>query len=119
MKKYLVFLFAIILCSGFVSCDKDNNKGESNIVGEWVESDFTYVFKANGSGCLIMDYTSIGIGVYISNYRWRKTSTMLHLTFDGSGSTSAGTQSYYYTIEGDVLSLWYDDGDFQGAYIKK
>lgn len=119
MKNYLIFIFAIILCIGLVSCGRDSNEGQSNIVGEWVQSNVTYVFKANGSGYLRMDYTFIGLGVQVSNYRWRKTSTMLHLTFDGSGTTSAGTQSYYYTIEGDVLSLWYEDLDFQGAYIKQ
>lgn len=109
-----------MLCGGFVGCSNNEDGSEANgIVGTWEDSSFAYIFNSNGSGYLRMDYTHIDLGIKKANYKWKKTSTMLHLTFDGSGDIGAGTQSYYYTIEDDILSLWYEDGDFKGAYVKQ
>lgn len=112
----LFIVCAILLCT-FTACKKDDN--DAPLIGTWIHTNMSYTFNSDGSGYSTNDGTSWGGHLCISHYKWKHTSSMLHLTFDGSGCTGAGTQSYYYTIENGVLSLWYEDGDFKGAYIKQ
>ena len=119
MKKLFYILCVLAFCSVISACRKDDGRGVSGIVGTWVNSNVSYEFRSDGSGCDKTDLSSAGLKVYVSNFKWNAGATMLHLTYDGSGNHNAGTYSYYYTIEDNVLSIWYDDGEFKGAYIKQ
>lgn len=41
------------------------------------------------------------------------------LSYDGNGDTNKGTYMYYYTLVDDVLTLFYDDGEYKGAYKRQ
>ena len=114
--------FAIMLCGNLTSCSKgDDGDGSmsSKLVGTWVHSNVRLVFKADRTGSDILDLSFINEGLKVSNFKWNVGERMLHLTFDGSGNHYAGTYSYYYTLEDDILSIWYDDGEFRGAFVKQ
>ena len=121
----VVAFFAIMLCGYLTSCSKgdDGDEGDgsisSKLVGTWVHSNVRLVFKADRTGSDILDLSFINEGLEVSNFKWNVGERMLHLTFDGSGNHYAGTYSYYYTLEDDILSIWYDDGEFRGAFIKQ
>ena len=114
----LFIVCAILLCT-FTACKKDDN--DAPLIGTWIYSNTSFTFNANGSGYSTLDGTSWGGVVRVSHYKWKLTSSMLHLTYDGSGGMSPGVvHSFYYTLENGVLSLWWsDDGEFKGAYIKQ
>ncbi len=114
--------FAVMLCGNLTSCSKgeDGDGGvSSKLVGTWVHSNVRLVFKADRTGSDILDLSFVNGGVQVSNFKWNVGELMLHLTFDGSGNHYAGTYSYYYTLEDDILSIWYDDGEFRGAFVKQ
>lgn len=118
----VVTFFAIMLCGNLTSCSKgDDGDGgmSSKLVGTWVYLNTRLVFYADRTGSDILDLSFANGGVKVSNFKWNVGKNMLHLTFDESGNHYAGTYSYYYTLEDGILSIWYDDGEFRGAYVKQ
>ena len=118
----VVAFFAVMLCGNLTSCSKGDvgdRSMSSKLVGTWVHLNVRLVFKADRTGSDILDLSFINEGLKVSNFKWNVGERMLHLTFDGSGNHYAGTYSYYYTLEDDILSIWYDDGEFRGAFVKQ
>lgn len=117
MKKLFYSLVIATLCCLSVACNKDDN-GNSGLVGTWNYSNVYLILNPNGTGSQVLDFSSSGQGQSISNFTWNQTNSMIHLNHDGLGNMSAGIRSYYYTLNSNILELWYDDGDFFGAFTR-
>lgn len=123
MKKVFCLMLITLLCSTFFSCsEEDDPSGDSELVGTWKYLNAYYVFNSDGTGYDYLEINGSKGGYY---FTWKLGTNMLHLTYDGTGFNTSGyhtkgTITLYYTLEDDVLSLWYaDDGLFHGAYMKQ
>lgn len=116
MKNLKLLLFAFAALFLFSCSDDDNEKSLSSIVGRWEKSNTAFVFNSNKTGCHETDLRDEGLGVIRSRFTWSMSDAQLFLTYDGSGSHIKGTFMYYYVLVDDVLSVYYDDWSFMGAY---
>ena len=114
----LAVLFCIVACGGDDEND-DSSSSSSPIVGCWGYSNVTYVFESDKTGYYEIDMKSEGLGVRRDDFTWKCSATQLFLSYDGNGDTNKGTYMYYYTLVDDVLTLFYDDGEYKGAYKRQ
>lgn len=119
MKKIKILQLVLLLfvAINIASCSDDENSSPS-LVGRWQKSNTAFVFKSDNTGYYETDLSSFGLGTRKSNFTWRSSAAQLFLTYDGSGGHNKGTFMYYYTLADDVLSVYYDDWDYMGAYKK-
>ncbi|MDE6864674.1 MAG: lipocalin family protein [Alistipes sp.] len=115
LKLFLMLFIAAVSVCNFVSCDKDDDKGGSAIVGTWVwqeDDDLfdSYTFSANGS------YTnSWQEGSYTGFERGTYTFEKSILTMK---SSDGWVDVYTAKISGNKLTLTDEDGD-KWVYTRK
>lgn len=102
-------IIALILCLGLTSCG-DNNEDEpqkSELCGIWQNQAFIYCFNPNGSGYFQYSPSNEAYEVAKekSYFKWNASSTILSITFDGTGTINAGVRTYYYEINNNMLVL--------------
>lgn len=111
----LAFSLVIISCFSFVSCSDDDKDSGSGIVGTWGNYAYVYHFDSNGSGYFQYAPTNgayDAVGEVKSHFRWSASSTILSMTYDGSGTTAAHTSTFYYEVDNSLLVLIdMDNGD--------
>jgi len=121
--KLLQFLFISVLALGFSACggDSDDEGGSysSSIVGRWQYSNTAFVFNSDKTGYHETDLRSEGWGVTKSRFTWEQTDVHLLLTYDGSGSHVKGDYVYIYTLDKNILTVYYEDGELMGIYKKQ
>ena len=121
--KLLQFLFISVLALGFSACggDSDDEGGSysSSIVGRWQYSNTAFVFNSDKTGYHETDLRSEGWGVTKSRFTWVQTDIHLLLTYDGSGSHAKGDFVYIYTLDKNILTVYYGDGELMGIYKKQ
>lgn len=121
--KLLQFLFISVLALGFSACggDSDDEGGSysSSIVGRWQYSNTAFVFNSDKTGYHEIDLRSEGWGVTKSRFTWVQTDVHLLLTYDGSGSHAKGDFVYIYTLDKNILTVYYGDGELMGIYKKQ
>ena len=121
--KLLQFLFISVLALGFSACggDSDDEGGSysSSIVGRWQYSNTAFVFNSDKTGYHETDLRSEGWGVTKSRFTWVQTDVHLLLTYDGSGGHVKGDYVYIYTLDKNILTVYYGDGELMGIYKKQ
>lgn len=121
--KFLQFLFISVLALGFSACggDSDDEGGSysSSIVGRWQYSNTAFVFNSDKTGYHETDLRSEGWGVTKSRFTWVQTDVHLLLTYDGSGGHVKGDYVYIYTLDKNILTVYYEDGELMGIYKKQ
>lgn len=121
--KLLQFLFISVLALGFSACggDSDDEGGSysSSIVGRWQYNNTAFVFNSDKTGYHEIDLRSEGWDVTKSRFTWVQTDVHLLLTYDGSGSHVKGDYVYIYTLDKNILTVYYEDGELMGIYKKQ
>ena len=127
MKKIHFLLFGLTLALSLVSvsCSGDDEDNSDNIItpsaliGKWTHSNTTLVFNSDNTGYYEIDLKTEGQGVRRSYFGWVHMYNTLLLTWDGSGGHESGDFIYLYTLERGLLTVYYDDGELWGIFIKK
>ena len=128
MKKYFCFLFATMLCIGFVGCSKDDDgkKNEESyeklIVGTWEcnkswdvdygyshyrDGEYGILFKANGTGFFLEEDERY-------EFEWDIDGSTLYINFEDEGEEGVEVEDRYKieTLNKDELVLSYAGGDY-------
>lgn len=99
MKKLFYYLFATVLCCGFVACDTEDNSGasggnysKSDLVGHWQNVSY----KNSGTTGEEISFKNNSAVVYEA-YKYKGD--------DEQEVIAKGT----YTLDGDVISISYND----------
>ena len=81
--------------------------------------DHSYTFESNGTG-ILKAWNWLDQKYEYQNFKWSATETVLSLNMeplpDGNGYLSG---IRYYTVTPTCLTLYYQDGDFDGNYFKE
>lgn len=120
----MTVVIALLSCISFTSCgddDKDELKN-SNLIGTWQNQAFIYHFDSSGNG--YFQYSPANglyeaVGDTKSYYKWKASSNILSLIYDGSGLLSAGTSSFYYEVDADMLLLISTDSGESSSFTRK
>lgn len=107
-----------ILVFALSSCKKDDDK-LSPLVGTWSNHQYTYIFNADGTG-MYKDEARESDGSIMwsggENYTWSANEVQLNITYTSAFGNSGYhiyypyNSLYYYTINGNSLNIYYDDG---------
>lgn len=130
-KASLITTIIIMLfssCMALTSCGDDekdepaNSSTTQGLIGTWQNQYYIYHFDSNGKGYFQYSPTNgayNAVGNTKSNFVWNASSNILSLTFDGSGTTSACTQTYYYEVDGNLLVLMNINSGDTNSYTRK
>ncbi len=117
MKKSLLFLLPLLaMMFSIVSCSNDDDDAtmSSSLVGRWELNNTAFVFNSDKTGYRETEHDD----VRRSNFTWIQTPINLILNYDGSGGMTPATYTYFYKLMDNVLTIFYSDYEFMGAYVK-
>lgn len=129
MKKIFSYILIFILGLSFSACSGDDDNSNSQLIGTWTMQvqwagtdgtrDHSYTFESNGTG-IFKAWNWLDQKYEYQNFKWSATETVLSLNMeplpDGDGYLSG---IRYYTVTPTCLTLYYQDGDFDGNYFKE
>ncbi len=121
-KNYLRLIFSSLLLTltmTVTSCGDDES--DSPLVGTWEGDGMVYCFNSDGTGW--WDYSEDnGASEFSrgkSNFTWTTNEIQIFVRYDGSGNSHAGNSMSYYEVDGNRLTLYYEDGEYRGTYYRK
>lgn len=103
-----MIILGLLSCAVMTSCGNDDESQPSELCGLWQNRSFIYKFNSDGSGYFQYSPTNGAydyVGDTKSYFDWYANGGLLSITFDGSGTTSAGTYEYYYEVSGGTLLM--------------
>ena len=111
MKKKFFFLPFMALVLSLVSCEKFEI---DSLVGYWGNSSMVYEFYSDKTGRY---WYATG---YKYHFSWTCTDTQLFLIHEESeNDLRPRIDLYYYTLSGNILSIYDSDNKYKGSYRKK
>ena len=124
MKK-LIYAINLVLLITLSSCEKETATSNP-LVGTWDRSNGKerYTFYSDGTGLhdymAVVDAFSPSVWLY-SRFTWESNGTHLFLNtnYDSYNGNVNQTRTYYYTLSGKNLVLYYTDGENNGTWVKR
>ena len=128
MKK-IIYAINLVLLITLSACNKDAETN-SPLVGTWDRSNGKeyYTFYSDGTGqhdyMAIVDVKPGGSSTsrwLYSRFSWEANGThlFLNINYDSYDGNINQTRTYYYTLSGKNLALYYTDGEYNGTWVKR
>lgn len=117
LRLATVVVFACFV-TVFASCsDDDKGLAKSELVGTWESRSATYVFNKNGTGYDIHNTDEYNY------FEWSANDMQIVFIYEPNNNKSGfpvrTAVTNYYTIVGNVLTLYYSDWELEGTFYKK
>lgn len=131
LKWFTCLSLLVLMCTTSMSCSKDDDVeevfgGDDSIVGVWLSTEYIdkwgetdcFEFNFRENGTFSEEYYSIKDGSTVKNPiesytgKWKTYGKNIDIMFWDSDDKKYSTTTYTYQVDGDKLTLTYDDGMF-------